>query len=178
MTAIAKILAGGIGLAALAGAAPAAAQHYPGNQGYGGGGIGAIIDAILGSNRSRYRGVNSQQVINQCTAAVQQRLSGGYGSRYGGYGNPYGAYGGGYGGGRVLSVYHADRHGSTIRVRGYASSGANAAYGGYGGYGGYNPYGGGAYAAPVADLKFRCDVDRYGRIRKLNISRNRDVHRR
>ena len=43
-------------------------------------------------------------MISQCTAAVQQRLSGGY-SGYGSNGYGYnGRYGGAYGGGRVLGI--------------------------------------------------------------------------
>ena len=42
MKAVSKILAGGIGLAALASAAPAAAQYYPG-YGYGSGNVVADL---------------------------------------------------------------------------------------------------------------------------------------
>jgi hypothetical protein len=60
---MAKILIGGVGLAALAGAAPTAAQYYPYNYGYG---------------------VSSQAAVDRCTSAVQNRLS--YNSGYRNYG--------------------------------------------------------------------------------------------
>src|SRR4051812_34272109 len=92
MNAVTKILAGGVVAAALVGAAPAAAQYYPGYGGYGG--VGQVINQVLGGGRYGYNGygggygVNQQAVVNQCAAAVQQRLNGG------GYG--YNPYGGGY----------------------------------------------------------------------------------
>src|SRR5690348_5336183 len=100
MKAITKFLAGGVAIAALAGAAPAAAQYYPGYgspYGYGYGApnvIGSIINGVTGYGYNGY-GYNvpggSQVAVNQCSAAVQQRLG------YGGYG-----YGAGYG--RGVSV--------------------------------------------------------------------------
>ncbi len=113
MMAITKLLAGGAALAALAGAAPAAAQFYPGygygyGGGYGGGGYGY--------------GINSQAIVNQCVSAVQARL--------GGYGYGYGA------GGRVLGISSVSpRNDGGIAVRGVAASGR---YGGYG-YGAQSP---------------------------------------
>ena len=108
MMAITKFLAGGAAIVALASAAPAAAQFFPG---YGspspyGGGYGY--------------GINSQAVVNQCVNAVQARLSG----------NGYG-YGYGYGyGGRVLGISSVSpRNDGGIAVRGVAASGR---YGGYG----------------------------------------------
>jgi hypothetical protein len=104
--------------------------------------------------------------VQQCTAAVQQRLSG-----YGGYG-AYG-YGNAYSNGRVLGITRVDqRSNTTLRVRGYATSGMN--YGGYGGYGGYRGYGGyGGYNNATADLTFKCDVDYRGYIRDIDIDRRR-----
>jgi hypothetical protein len=170
MTAVSKILAGGIGLAVLAGAAPAAAQYYPGGGygGYGGNsGLGAIIEALLGGNRYA-NGVDQRQLVNQCIAAVTSRLERGsaygssqygygsqYGSPYGGYSQPgYGGYGQpGYGGGanaRVLGVTSIEPRYDGLRVRGTATANAAATaqanpYGGQYGrpYGGQqaNPYG-------------------------------------
>ncbi|HEU4705009.1 MAG TPA: hypothetical protein VFS45_04805, partial [Sphingomicrobium sp.] len=75
MKAVSKILAGGIGLAALAGAAPAAAQYYPG-YGYPGGGnvIGQVLSQVLGGNQYGY-GVNPQAAVQRCAAAVEQRIN-------------------------------------------------------------------------------------------------------
>lgn len=149
MTAITKLLAGGAAIAALASAAPAAAQYYPGYGnpygGYGGYGYG-------GYGYGGY-GLNSQAVVSVCMNAVQARLM-----RYG--------YGG-YGGGRVLGVSQISPRGDGgIHVKGVATSGSgapdlrfdcrtdgrglirdldiNRTYGGYG-YGNnpydYSPYG-------------------------------------
>lgn len=84
MKAVKTILAGGAAMAALASAAPASAQYFPG-YGYGGGDIfGSVIGSVI---------------------------SGGYGSPYGsrygyGYGTPYGGmYGSPYGYGSYGSPY-------------------------------------------------------------------------
>ena len=169
MNAVKTIAIGAAGLVALVGAsAPAAAQYYPGYP-YGGGGnvIGQVLNSVLnpyGSYGQYGYGMNQQAAVQQCTAAVQQRLS------YNGYGNygagAYGAYGyaNAYSNGRVLGITRVEQRSSTTtRVRGYATSGM--AYGnayGYGGYGGYN--------AP-ADLSFKCDVDYRGYIRDIDINR-------
>lgn len=196
MSALTKILTGAAGLAAVVGfASPAAAQYYPG---YGnnnqGGIVGAIINGVIGGGRyggygyNGY-GANTQVAVQQCAAAVEQRLNGGYGSYggyggynqgyggynqgYGGYNQGYGGYDQGYGGGRVVSITHADRHsGGVIKVKGLASSGGNAGYGGnYGGYGYNNGYGGGN-----ADLSFKCRVDYRGRIVDLDINRRTNAY--
>ncbi len=131
MRTMTKLLAGGTAFAAFACAAPALAQFYPGygtpyGNPYGGYGYGA----------------NSQAVVNQCAAAVQQRLGG-----YGGYG---------YGGGRVLGISSVSpRDDGGIAVRGVAASGR------YGGYG---------YAQPP-DLTWRCRTDFRGYIREVTINR-------
>jgi hypothetical protein len=159
MKAVTMFLAGGAAIAALATAAPAAAQFFPGMgspYGYG------VPQA------------NNQVAISQCVNAVQARLGGGYG----GYG-----YGSGYGygaGGRVLGISRVEpRFDGTLLVRGVASSGryagygygqnrpdltwrcrtdfrgfvvdvnvslAQPAYGAYGPYGGYGAYGPNGYA--------------------------------
>ncbi len=201
MKAVTKILAGGIGLAALAGAAPAAAQYYPG-YGYGNNGnvLGQVLNQVLGGNQYGY-GMNSQAAVQRCAAAVQQRIDrdynrAGYGG-YGGYGGGYGGYGGAYGGygnqsmARVLGVTSVERRSSNrLRVRGVATARAYATGyapgygGGYapgygGGYSGYGGYGGGGYApgyaAPQqqAELTFKCDVDYRGYITDIDLDRNR-----
>lgn len=198
MKAISKILAGGIGLAALAGAAPAAAQYYPNpypqnpyGYGYGNqGGLGAIIDQILGQNRY-YNGADQRFLVQQCIAAVTNRVARNYntpyGSPYGGYGTPYGGYGNSQSA-RVLGITDIDRRSSTLRVRGTATANAFAAapYGSpYGSpYGGQygSPYGnqyGYGYGQPqqVGELTFRCDVDYRGRVRDIDIDRNRNAYR-
>ena len=100
MKAVTKFLVGGVGLAALAGAAPAAAQYYPGygygyGNPYGGNVVGQVLNQVLGGGDGyNGYGANSQAAVNQCAAAVQARLGGGYG----GYGYN------GYGGGRVVGI--------------------------------------------------------------------------
>jgi hypothetical protein len=186
MKALTKILAGGIGLAALASAAPAAAQYYPQpqpypNYGYGQYGygnqtpVGQIIGQILGYGRYPYGNYGYNQysnqgaAIDQCARAVDARLNGYQG--YYGYGNvPYqGQYGYGYNnryaGARVQGITRIDRKSYGLKVRGVASSG----YQGYDGYGrrGYGSYG---YNAG-ADLSWSCEVRYDGRIRDIDISR-------
>src|SRR3954462_3505596 len=100
MKAVKIILAGGAAIAALASAAPASAQYYPGyGYGYGGNPVSQVINQVFGGGYGG--GDNQQAAVNQCAAAVQQRLSGGYGSYgyAGGYNNGYA-----YGGGRVLGI--------------------------------------------------------------------------
>lgn len=153
MTIMTKILAGGIGLAAMAAAAPAAAQypygHYPP---YG--------------NAYGYYANNphvTQMAVNQCAAAVQNRLS----SRVGVAGILGSVLGAPAVGGRVLTVTQVSPRSNRIRVRGLANSGRYA----------YSPYGYGMYGAAgagyQADLSFKCDVDYRGRIRDLDINRRR-----
>jgi hypothetical protein len=148
-----KFLAGGAAAAALFGAAPAAAQYYPGYgyPGYGGNPVGQVINQVLGGGYGGY-GYNQQALINQCTAAVQQRLGGGYG----GY-SPYG-YNGGYGRGRVLGVSRIEPRGAGgLTVRGVATSGR---YGGYG-YGGQGQ----------VDLTWKCKTDYRGYIVDIDVNR-------
>jgi hypothetical protein len=153
MTAITKFLAGGVAAAALMGAAPAAAQYYPGYgyPGYGGNPVGQVINQVLGGGYGGY-GYNQQALIGQCTAAVQQRLGGGYG---------YNPYGGGYGGGRVLGVSRIEpRSNGGLTVRGVATSGR---YGGYGGQG-------------QVDLTWKCKTDYRGYIVDLDVDRARPAY--
>lgn len=174
MTAITKVLAGGIAIAALAAAAPATAQYYPGyGSPYGGAGSGYGYGAGPGY------GGNSQAAVSQCVGAVQQRLNGSYGG-YGGYGSPYGGYGtpygggyaapyggapysgygaapyGGYGNARVLGISRVEpRAGGGLTVHGVANSGRYAGVG-------YN-------GEPRVDLTFRCKTDYRGLVYDVNI---------
>ena len=143
MTMMSKFLIGSAGLAALAAAAPSAAQYgyaYP--RGYNTYGYGQSY------GYSPYA-MNTAVATSQCPAAVQQRLysrnglAGILGSLVGAYGTT----------GRVLSVTRVTPSGSGVRVRGLASSGRY-------GYG-YN----------AADLSFRCDVDYRGYVRNVDINR-------
>jgi hypothetical protein len=154
MRAITKFLAGGAAIAALASAAPAAAQYYPGygNPGYGYGNpyggnvVGQVLNGVLGNGYGNY-GANSQVAVNQCAAAVQQRLNGGYG--YNGYGNA--------GGARVLGISRVEpRSNGEVLVRGVANSGRYVY--------GYNGQG-------QVDLTWKCKVDYRGFIRDIDIDR-------
>jgi hypothetical protein len=165
MKAITKILAGAGAIAALASAAPAAAQYYPGTgygYPYGGNVVGQVLGQVLGNGYgyggygSGYGGNsyggNSQVAVNQCAAAVQSRLGGGYnGYGYNGYAN--GA------GGRVLGISRVEpRSNGGLTVRGVASSGRYAGAYGYNGQ------------APV-DLTWRCKVDYRGYVSDIDINR-------
>ena len=183
MSAITKYLSGGLAAAALAGAAPAAAQ-YPGyGSPYGGSPYG--YGNGYGYSPPGYAyGTNNQVMVSQCTNAVQARLSGGYGAYggYGGYGaepygaepygaepygaepygaNPYGAnpYGGAqYAGGRVLGVSRVEpgRDGG-FTVRGVATSG-------------YSSYG---YAPNSPNLVWTCRTDFRGAVVDVDVERAR-----
>jgi len=138
-----KLMVGGAGFAALAAASPASAQYY--GQGYG-------------------YGHNSAQVAaQQCTAAVQNRLS------YRTSGNIISQL---FGvntntAGRVLSVTQVTPRNRNVRVRGLATSGRMA----------YSPYGSGYYGmlgsnyAYRPDLSFSCTVDYRGYVRDVDINR-------
>jgi hypothetical protein len=175
MSALRKILAGGVVAVALVSAAPAAAQYYPGYgspYGYGNGGsVGQVIDQTLGGAYGGYGygnyGINSQAAVGQCVAAVQARLNGGYGGGYGGYSpygynnggyggtSPYGYNNGGYGRGRVLGISGVEpRSGGGLTIRGAANSGRYA-----------NGYG---TQVPV-DLTFRCNADFRGIITSVQV---------
>jgi hypothetical protein len=150
-----KMLAGAAGLASVA--APAAAQYYP----YG------YSNSYSRYGYNNYAYGNSNVAAQQCSAAVQNRLSnrtslaGIIGSLVG---IPTGSYG------RIVSITSTTPTRNGRRIRGLASSG-RMAYNGYGPYGvgaygalGYNAYGG-------ADLSFRCDVDYRGYVRDVDINR-------
>src|SRR6476660_10600039 len=127
MRAITKILAGSVAIAAVAAAAPASAQYYQGSpysgygNAYGGNVIGQVLNGVLGNGYGNY-GANSQVAVNQCAAAVQQRLNGGYG--YNGYGNNSYGYSNGA---RVLGISRVEpRSNGELLVRGVANSGRYA----------------------------------------------------
>ena len=185
MKVLTKIIAGGVGLAALASAVPASAQYYPQpNYGYGNQNpIGQVLGQILGYGRYPYGNygynqyANQSSAVDQCARAVEARLNGyqgyygynnvPYGGQYG-YNNRYGynGYNNGYnGGGRVQGITRVTQKSYGLKVYGVASSG----YQGYQGYGqrGYGSYG---YNAG-ADLSFNCEVRYDGRIRDIDINR-------
>ena len=147
MRMIKTLLIGGAGLAALATAAPSAAQYY-----------GYQYNPYASSRAYQYNpysygygngyAMNTSVATQQCTAAVQNRL---YSRNAGGI---IGALLGTYGTqGRVLSVTRVTPNNGYVRVRGLASSGR---------------YG---YYANAADLSFRCDVDYRGYVRNVDINR-------
>ena len=152
MTMMTKILAGGAGIAALAAAAPAAAQYYPPAHGYN----------PYGSYNPYAYNV-SQMATQRCVAAVQARLNSPRSIT-----DVLGLLVGANARGRVLSVTDIDARRSTIRVRGLASSGTSYGYGPYG----YGAYGAMGYAYQP-DLRFRCDVDYRGYVRDIDIDRRR-----
>jgi hypothetical protein len=142
-----KILAGSAGLAALATAAPAAAQYYGAPYGY-----------AYGYNNNA---VN--MAAQRCAAAVQSRLH----TRR----NAGGLLGAILGvntvtSGRVLNVTQVTPRRNNVIVRGLASSGRNMGYGPYG----YGAYGAVGYAYQP-DLTFRCSVDYRGYIRDVDVNR-------
>ena len=143
MTMMSKILVGGAGLAALAAAAPSAAQYrygYAQPYGYG-----------YGQQYGYGYRTNTNVAAQQCTAAVQNRLY-----TRNGLGGILGSLVGSYGSsGRVLSITRVDPNRSYVRVRGLASSGRTAYGYGYG----------------YPDLSFKCDVDYRGYVRDVDINR-------
>jgi len=154
MRAFTKFLAAGVAIVTVASAAPAAAQYYPGygyGNPYGGNVIGQVLNGVLGNGYGNY-GANSQVAVNQCAAAVQQRLNGGYG--YNGYGNNSYGYSNGA---RVLGISRVEpRSNGELLVRGVANSGRYAY--------GYNGQG-------QIDLTWKCKVDYRGFIRDIDINR-------
>ena len=165
MKAFSKFLAGGLGLAAMAVSAPAAAQ-YGGYPGYPGGGYGSgnVVNDILGQILGgRTYAPNQRNAVEQCVRAVEYRINtrgldneGGRYRQYG-YGTGYNnRYNNGYAGARVTSVTQVTpRSNGSVKVFGYATTGGGYAgqYGypnqGYGGQYGYPNQGyGGQYGYP------------------------------
>lgn len=164
MKAITKVLAGGAAMAALAGAAPAAAQYYPGyGYGYPNGGtvLGQVLQSVVGGGYGYGGyGANSQAVVNQCANAVQARLSGGGYGGYGAYGYNGYASPDGYGGGRVLGISRVQQRSSGgLTVRGVATSGRTGGY--TSGFTGQQP----------VDLVWACRTDYRGFITGIEIGR-------
>ena len=195
MTNFKTIMIGSAGLAlTLAAAAPASAQYYPQQRGSGGV-IGAIINSVTGGygqypqGNYGYGQVNQRALVQQCAAAAEQRLNGGYrGNGYGAYnGNGYGQQGYGQqgygyqnqGGARVVGITGVERRSNGgLRVHGLATSGRYAqqdySQQGYYGQQGYGQqgYGQQGYANGQADLRFNCKVSPRGQINDVTISRN------
>lgn len=155
-----KMLAGAAGLAAIATAAPAAAQYYP----YG---YSTYNPYGYNSYNAYGYGVNANFAAQQCTAAVQNRLYNrtSLASILGSLvGIPTTSQG------RVVGITSSTPTRNGMRIRGVASSGRYA-------YNGYGPYGVGAYGSlaygmnAAADLSFRCDVDYRGYVRDVDINR-------
>jgi hypothetical protein len=168
MTLMTKMMAGAATVAALATAAPAAAQYhnyspryanpYGYSQPYGyASPYGAPYGSAYGYNANM-----TNMAAQQCTAAVQSRLA----NRTTMGGILGAVLGARTTGGRVLQVTQVDPNRGTVRVRGLATSGANSGYGPYG----YGAYGAAGYAARP-DLSFKCDVDYNGYIRDVHINR-------
>ena len=152
-----KFLIGGVGLAALATAAPSAAQYYGYAQPY----------AQPYGYAYGYSSMNANAAAQRCTAAVQNRL---YYRNTTGVGGVIGQIFGLSSGSnaRVLNVTRVTPTSTGVRIRGLATSGRVA-------YNNYGPYGVGAYGALGynyrPDLSFKCDVDYRGFIRDIDINR-------
>jgi hypothetical protein len=156
--------------AALAMAAPAAAQYYNGygysqpyrySQTYG-----YAQPRSYGYAQPYGYAANTSYAQQQCSAAVQNRLY-----NRSSIGGILGAVLGTNTTGRVVAVTQVSpRSNGTVRVRGLASSGRYA-------MNGYGPYGVGAYGAAgygyanQADLSFRCDVGMNGAVYNVSINR-------
>ena len=156
MTMFTKIFAGAAGVAALATAAPAAAQYYSYAPRYA-----SPYGAPYG-NAYGYNANMTNMAAQQCAAAVQSRLNRSVGMT-GILGAVLGAR---QSGGRVLQVTQVNPNRRSMTVRGLATSGRAYAY---------SPYGYGAYGATGynyrPDLSFRCSVDYRGYIRDVDINR-------
>jgi hypothetical protein len=168
--------------AAIATAAPAAAQYY-GNR-YSGYGYSQPAQTYGYAQPYGYSqpaqtygyaqpygyaqtyAVNTGVAAQQCSSAVQNRLY-----NRSSIGGILGAVLGTSTTGRVVSVTQVSpRSNGMVRVRGLASSGRYASNG-------YGPYGVGAYGAAgygyanQADLSFRCDVGMNGAVYNVSINR-------
>jgi hypothetical protein len=173
--------------AALAAAAPAAAQYYSnpysayGAQPYGyAQQYGQTYGQTYGYAQpygqtygyaqpygyAQTYGVNTSVAARQCSAAVQSRLY-----NRSSIGGILGAVLGTSTTGRVVAITQASpRTNGTVRVRGLASSGRYA-MNNYGAYG-VGAYGAAGYGyASQADLSFRCDVGMNGQIYDVSIRR-------
>ena len=166
-----KTLGLGAGIAAIATAAPAAAQYYSyPSYGYSRGYAQPYSYAQpYGYSQYGYAqsyGMNTSVATQQCTAAVQSRLY-----NRSSIGGILGVLLGANTTGNVVGVTQVSpRSNGLIRVRGLASSGRYATNG-------YGPYGVGAYGSlgynysRAADLSFRCDVAPNGAVYNVSITR-------
>jgi hypothetical protein len=188
-------------------AAPAIAQYYPqqvpqpypGQPGYGysqgynqpgygnQGGIGAVINQLLGN---RYN-VSDRTAVSQCATAAMVQAQ----SQYRGANGGQNGYANGYNHGpnqgyaapamRVTAITNVERRSNNgLRVSGLMSSGYGGQYGSqYGGqYGGqYGSQYGGQYGGQQGyqgqrqaqgDVTFRCNVDYRGQVTNVRIGRN------
>ena len=150
--------------AALAAAAPAAAQYY--SNPYSSYGYAQPYGYAQTYGYAQPYAVNTNVAAQQCSAAVQNRLY-----NRSSIGSILGAVLGTNTSGRVVAVTQASlRSNGMVRVRGLASSGRMA-------MNGYGPYGVGAYGAAgygyanQADLSFRCDVGLNGAVYNVSINR-------
>ena len=163
MTVFTKFLAGAAGVAALATAAPAAAQYYGYQPGYASPYGYSGYNNGYGYNGYGYNAGATNMATQQCASAVQARLNNRV-SMGGILGAVLGARVASTG--RVLSVTRVTPTRIGVSVRGLATTGR---------YAGYNPYGYGAYGATgysyQPDLSFRCSVDYRGYVRDVDIYR-------
>jgi len=150
--------------AALAAAAPAAAQYY--SNPYSSYGYAQPYGYAQTYGYAQPYAVNTTAAAQRCSAAVQNRLY-----NRSSIGSILGAVLGTNTSGRVVSVTQiSPRSNGMVRVRGLASSGRYA-------MNGYGPYGVGAYGAAgygyanQADLSFRCDVGLNGAVYNVSINR-------
>ena len=135
MKAFTKIVAGGVAIAGLAAAAPAAAQYYPsyGNgYGYPNGGnvVGQVLNQVLGGGYGGYNGYGGGRVLG--ISRVEPRSNGGLTVRGVATSGRYAAYGNQ---GQVDLTWKCK-----VDYRGYVSDiDLNRAQSNYG-YGNYTPY--------------------------------------
>lgn len=176
MKTLTRLMAGAVGLAAIAAAAPAAAQYYPNSPNNV---IGQIIGSVLGYGQYPYGNYGygqsnymaSQTAVNQCAQATEARLNGyamnnAY-NQWNPYRNPYSGWGV-QGQARVLGIQKVTMKSmGRLRVMGVATSGRRYNQNwGYGGYSYNSQYG-------TPDLKFVCNADSGGRVYDVQISRYR-----
>ncbi|MCJ8190697.1 hypothetical protein [Sphingomicrobium aestuariivivum] len=169
-------MAGAMAASAAFAATPAQAQYYPNGGDNTVRVLGTILNGVLNGGRTygygQYPGGNygyqnyggERAAVDRCARAVESRLDRSYDrnrryDRYNRY-DPYG-YGNGYQaynhGARVTGITNVrrDRRGN-LKVYGLASRGyANSGYG----------------QQAVSDLKWKCEIDRYGRVRDTDVDR-------
>jgi hypothetical protein len=111
--------------------------------------VGNIIDRLIGN---RYN-VSDRQAIRRCGTAAVTKAERQYRPYFNGRPHAYPGYNGFV---RVTAITDVQRRAKSVRVRGLLDT---ARYGyGHGNRG--------------ADLTFRCDVNRHGRVSDVNLARN------